>query len=113
MDDEQKAAIAQYGQAHDMVMGALFTAAASTKQAAKPGFQFTIDGTRLTVDGHYMKGCGVGYSRHGEPIEPPEPSEFEITYIWIGEHDVTNLICINCDALWDKLTQMALEACEQ
>jgi hypothetical protein len=110
MNEEQKAAIAQYGQAHDMVMGALFSAS-TAKPAHKPGFQFTIDGVTFTVDGHYQKGAGVGY-HNGEAIDPPETSEFEITHVWIGEHDVSDLLCNWCVTLWDELTRRALEASE-
>ena len=75
----------------------------------KPDYTVDIGGVKIGVKGQYFKGRGIGYSRSGEPIEPPEPSSFEIDEVFIG-----GVPCLGMfgDAGQDLLELIETRVCE-
>jgi hypothetical protein len=51
----------------------------------------TYHGMAMSVTGNYTKGQpGHWYARNGDPGDPPEPADFYIEKIMVGEQDITD-----------------------
>jgi hypothetical protein len=67
------------------------------------GYPFVIDGVTIEVSGYYSKAIPA------TQINPPDPAEFEITSIYIGNQEVTALLGNWCVTLFDHLAALALK----